>query len=84
MLLDIELGHGCHPDPAGVAVYGAQEANKKLQIENRSVLWIAALIGTADDPQNMQEQIKKLRDAGFVVYESNIRAAELAASIALE
>jgi hypothetical protein len=32
----------------------------------------------------MQEQIKKLRDAGFVVYESNIRAAELAASIALE
>lgn len=84
MLLDIELGHGCHPDPAGVAVTGAVEANKKLQMENRRVLWIAALIGTADDPQNMQEQIKKLRDAGFVVYESNIRAAELAASLVLE
>lgn len=84
MLLDIELGHGCHPDPAGVAVYGAEEANKKLQMEDRRVLWIAALIGTADDPQNMQEQIKKLRDAGFVIYESNIRAAELAASIVLE
>jgi succinyl-CoA synthetase alpha subunit len=84
MLLDIELGHGCHPDPAGVVVTGAEEANTKLQMENRRVMWIAALIGTADDPQNMQEQIKKLKDAGFVVYESNIRAAELAASLVLE
>lgn len=83
MLLDVELGHGCHPDPAGVAVTGAEEANKKLQQDNRRVLWIAALIGTENDPQNMQEQIRKLRDAGFVVYESNIRAAELAASLVL-
>lgn len=84
MLLDVELGYGCHPDPAGVVVYGAQEANKKLKMENRSVLWIAALIGAAADPQNMQEQINKLEDAGFVIYESNVRAAELAASIVSE
>lgn len=84
MLLDVELGYGCHPDPAGVVVYGAQEANKRLKMENRSVLWIAALIGAAADPQNMQDQIKKLEDAGFVIFESNIRAAELAASIVLE
>lgn len=84
MLLDIELGHGCHPDPAGVAVSGAEEANKRLKMENRRVLWIAALVGTADDPQNMSDQIKKLENAGFVVYESNIKATELAASFVLE
>lgn len=84
MFLDIELGHGCHPDPAGVAAAGAEEATKRLRQENRRVLWIAALVGTAEDPQNMGEQIKKLEDAGFVVYESNIKAAELAASLVLE
>lgn len=84
VLLDIELGHGCHMDPAGVVASGAQEANRYLEAEGRKVLWIAAMVGTADDPQNMQMQIKKLKDAGFVVYESNIRAAELAASIVIE
>lgn len=79
MLLDIELGYGSHPDPAGVAVQAAREAREKLG--NRQVLWIASVIGTQGDPQGYRNQIDKLLEAGFVVTESNVRAAELAASL---
>lgn len=80
MLLDVELGYGSHPDPAGVAAEAVREAKKKLG--GREVLWIASVIGTRGDPQGFDSQIGKLLEAGFVVTESNVRAAELAASLA--
>jgi FdrA protein len=82
MLLDVVLGHGSHPDPAGVAAEAAVEANRRLREQGRKVLWIAALVGTDEDPQGYDSQKQKLKDAGFVICESNVRAAELAASLA--
>ncbi len=79
MLLDVELGYGSHPDPAGVAIAAMMEAKSKLQ--GCEVLWIASVIGTPGDPQGYEEQMKKLADAGFVVTLSNVRAARLAASV---
>jgi succinyl-CoA synthetase alpha subunit len=80
MLLDVELGYGSHPDPAGVLLEAVSEAQEKLG--ERKVLWIASIIGTKNDPQGFDAQIKKLIDAGFVVTESNIRAARLSAEMA--
>jgi FdrA protein len=81
MLLDVVLGHGSHEDPAGVAAEAAAMANIKLEALGRKVLWIAALVGTDEDPQGYENQVKKLKAAGFVVLDSNVRAAKLAASL---
>ncbi|MBL4935313.1 acyl-CoA synthetase FdrA [Clostridium sp. YIM B02515] len=83
ILLDVELGHGSHIDPAGIAAEAAAIANIKLDAQKRKVFWIAALVGTKEDPQNYEEQVKKLKDAGFVVFDSNVRAASLAAELTL-
>ena len=80
ILIDIVLGHGSHIDPAGVALEAVKEARAALG--NRSILWLASVVGTQDDPQNYREQIGKLLDAGCIVSESNVRLARLAASIA--
>lgn len=81
MLLDVEIGHGSHEDPAGIAAEAAVLANIELSRLERKVLWIAVIIGTEDDPQNYEEQVEKLKSCGFIVLESNVKAAELAASI---
>jgi len=75
ILIDIEIGHGSHEDPAGIAVQAVKEANRE------DILWIASVIGTDADPQGLNEQAQKLLDAGFVVSLSNVRAAALAASL---
>ena len=80
ILLDFVLGHGAHPDPVGVALTAVDEA--KAALGDRKILWLASVVGTKDDPQNYREQINKLLAAGFIVSESNVRLARLAASIA--
>ena len=75
ILIDVVLGHGAHEDPAGVAVQAAEAADRS------DILWVAAVVGTEGDPQGYQTQVQKLLDAGFVVSESNVRAAALAASL---
>ncbi len=84
MLVDVELGHGSHADPAGILLQAQKKAVETLNKEGRKVLWVASVIGTPDDPQNIAEQTKKLLDAGFVVSDSNVRAAKIAASVAVE
>jgi hypothetical protein len=82
MLLDIELGYGSHPDPVGVLLEAVSEAQRRLG--ERQVLWIASVIGSEKDPQDLRDQLQRLREAGFVVSLSNVRAARLAAQIAEE
>ncbi len=82
ILVDVELGHGSHADPVGVLLKAVDTANELLEKENRKILWIASFIATKNDPQGYDSSIKRLLDAGFVVYESNVRAAKLAASLA--
>jgi succinyl-CoA synthetase alpha subunit len=79
MLLDVELGYGSHPDPAGVLLEAVTEAKRRLG--ERQLLWIASIVGTAGDPQGLEDQAERLREAGFVVTLSNVRAARLAAEI---
>jgi succinyl-CoA synthetase alpha subunit len=82
MLLDVELGYGSHPDPAGVLCKAVEEAKEKLG--DRKVLWLASVVASEGDPQGFNQQIKKLLDAGFAVTICNIKAARVAAQIAAE
>jgi FdrA protein len=70
VLLDVVIGYGAHPNPAGL-IAGALKKNKKLVI--------ASVTGTEADPQVYSKQVKILQSAGVVVAESNAQAARAAA-----
>ena len=75
VLVDVVLGHGAHPDPAGrlAAVLAAHGPAAPVVI--------ASVCGTEDDPQVRSRQVETLREAGAVVAESNAGAAETAAAL---
>ncbi|MFN2110789.1 MAG: acyl-CoA synthetase FdrA [Anaerolineae bacterium] len=81
IFLDIVLGYGVHPDPAGAAVEAIREAQAWLKKERREVLFIASVCGTEGDPQNVLAQEATLREAGVIVLESNAAATRLAGYI---
>ncbi len=73
ILLDVVLGYGSHPDPAGALMPAVAAAT--------AVVMVASVCGTPADPQGLQRQTALLRDAGVVVAPSNAQAARLAALI---
>ncbi len=81
IFLDIVLGYGVHPDPAGAAVEAIREAQARLAEEGREVLFLASVCGTDGDPQNASDQEATLREAGVIVLESNAAATRLAGYI---
>lgn len=76
VLLDVVLGHGAHPDPATELAPALSAAHAA------GAATVAALIGTAGDPQGLDRQARALVDAGAIVHRSNARAAEQAAALA--
>lgn len=64
ILLDVVLGYGAHPDPAGALAGAIQSAKAQAEQAGRHVEVVALVVGTDEDPQNMDEQIGKLRTAG--------------------
>ena len=64
ILFDVVLGEGSHPDPAGELVPVIQVIR-----ETRGDLhFVAMVIGTEDDPQNLQDQISQFKNAGVVIF----------------
>jgi len=70
ILVDLVLGYGSHPDPAGILLKNPM-----------SKTFVASVTGTEADPQIRSKQIAKLREAGVLVAPSNAHAAEWAASL---
>ncbi|HXF73811.1 MAG TPA: protein FdrA, partial [Actinomycetota bacterium] len=77
VLIDVVLGHGAHPDPAGVLAPPCKEA-----VESGAAV-VAHVVGTDRDPQGLEAQERALEDAGCILAPTNARAALLAAAIAL-
>ncbi len=62
IVLDVVLGEGAHPDPAGElapAIAAAKKAGKRV---------VAIVVGTEDDPQDLNDQIERLAAAGATVF----------------
>jgi FdrA protein len=74
ILLDVVLGYGAHPDPAGEFV----PAIACACAERDELTVIVSLCGTANDPQGLERQDRRLRDAGALVTRGAARAARLA------
>jgi len=75
LLLDVVLGFGAHGDPASelapaiaAAIEAAREAGRHLEV-------VAIVSGTDGDPQGIEAQIQRLRDAGAKIETSNDAAA---------
>ncbi|MFB0536250.1 MAG: acyl-CoA synthetase FdrA [Anaerolineae bacterium] len=71
ILLDVVLGYGAHADPAGElapaitrARVGAEEAGRHLEV-------VAIVVGTDEDPQDLNAQVQQLKAAGVQVETSN-------------
>ena len=82
ILLDIVLGYGAHPDPAGVIAPAVADAIAVAASAGRRLAVVGFVCGTASDPQNLERQEARLRDVGMILTRSNAAAARLAARIA--
>jgi FdrA protein len=71
ILLDVVLGYGSHPDPASELAPAIEEARAKVEAAGRHLEFVAIVVGTDEDPQDMAAQIKRLEAAGVTVFTSN-------------
>jgi succinyl-CoA synthetase alpha subunit len=81
ILLDVVLGFGAHPDPAGATAEAVAEAQGIAARAGRYLSFIASVCGVEADPQVLSRQEARLRDAGVLVLPDNASAARLAGLI---
>ncbi len=81
VLCDVILGWGVHPDPASALAAAWKEAKGLAQAKGRSILCIASVCGTKDDPQGYDRQCRILEGEGIVVTQSNAQAVRMAEAL---
>jgi FdrA protein len=77
ILLDVVLGHGAHPDPAGELAPVIGRARAMASDAGRYLEVVAIVVGTDEDPQDLAAQVQRLEQAGARVYtssETSVRA----------
>ena len=83
ILFDLVLGYGAHPSPA--AEFAAAIASaRRDRLASPPPIFVASVCGTEGDPQNLQQQVSILKEAGVLVAASNAAATRLAAHLILE
>ncbi len=80
ILLDVVLGYGSHPDPAGELVPAIREALDRAF----GLSVICSITGTDGDPQNRERTERELVGAGAIVMPTNAAATELAEKILIK
>lgn len=78
IVLDFELGYGSNPDPVGVMLPAIKEAKARAAEEGKHLEILAYVQGTELDPQNFDEQVKKLTDADVTWASSSTNTGLLA------
>ncbi|MEJ2597269.1 MAG: acyl-CoA synthetase FdrA [Anaerolineales bacterium] len=71
ILLDVVLGYGAHPDPAGELAPAIAKAKALAEKDGRYLEVAAIVCGTDEDPQDLSAQIQQLEEAGVWVGTSN-------------
>lgn len=62
ILLDVVLGESAHPNPAGELAPAVAEAKRE------GLEFVAIVVGTDADPQNMVSQVEQMQSAGCKVF----------------
>lgn len=81
ILLDVVLGYGSHPDPAGELAPAIAAARKSATKAGRHLEVVVTLTGTDADPQDRDSQREKLEGAGARVFLSSDSAVRFAGRI---
>jgi FdrA protein len=81
ILLDVVLGEGVHPDPAGALAPAISDARAVAGAAGRALVVVATVCGTDADPQDLGDQVARLEAVGVMVEETNARAVALAGAI---
>lgn len=81
LLLDVVLGYGAHPNPAGVLAGALANARERARVAGRALTVVASICGTERDPQGLEGQLRALSQAGAIIAQSNAAAARLAATM---
>jgi FdrA protein len=71
ILLDVVLGYGAHPDPAGELAPAIAKARAGAEGAGRYLEVVAVVVGTDEDPQDLNSQVQQLEAAGARVETSN-------------
>ena len=77
ILFDVVLGYGAHEDMTGALLPTIEDIKRNLP----HVQLVATVVGTESDPQNYQNAVSRLEQAGVLVEESNERAVRLALAL---
>lgn len=80
VLMDVVIGYGAHEDPAGQVAEMVDQA-RKARTCGGEVVFVAAVCGAKDDPQNFDAQVAKLRECGVWVAANNREAVESALAL---
>ncbi len=64
ILLDVVLGYGAHPDPAGELAPAIAQARATAAQAGRTLEVVAIVVGTDQDPQGLAAQVRQLQEAG--------------------
>lgn len=64
LLFDVVLGDGAHADPAALLAPSLAE----IKTRRPELVTLAVVVGTAADPQGLETQVERLREAGTEVY----------------
>lgn len=81
LLLDVVLGYGSSPDPAGTLAPLVAAGLAELRAAGRDLAVVASVCGTEQDPQVLSTQTLALEEAGVTVMPSNAAAVRYALSI---
>ncbi|MEG0284836.1 MAG: acyl-CoA synthetase FdrA [Vagococcus sp.] len=76
VVFDVVLGYGAHEDMASALKPAIVEAKEKTD-----VTFVAVVVGTDEDRQNMAEQIAILEEIGVIVCENNVQALQTALAV---
>jgi FdrA protein len=71
ILLDVVLGYGAHPDLAGELGPAIASARARAAEAGRHLEVVTVLVGTDEDPQDFDAQVRQLEEAGSRVETSN-------------
>ena len=75
LFLDFILGYNASMDPVGELLDAILEARQIMKSRSGHLTVVASVCGTDGDPQDLETQIKLLKEAGVIVFHSNARAA---------
>jgi succinyl-CoA synthetase alpha subunit len=81
ILLDLVLGYGSHRSPADSLVPAITQARDTARAAGRDLAFVVSLIGSAQDPQGLDDVAARLVAAGASVHLSNAEATREAVAL---